>query len=90
MPKILTPLSLFNNLDVSLPTFPVILSSKQTDDVRIEYMNFSGRETGCGRVQIAAAFAYDVQSPAAGTVLIFPDSTDTIDEEVLRFFVTRG
>ena len=90
MPKILTPLSLFNNLDVSLPTFPVILSSKQTDDVRIEYMNFSGRETGCGRVQIAAAFAYDVQSPAAGTVLIFPDSTDTIDEEVLRFFVTCG
>ena len=90
MPKILTPLSLFKNFDVSLPTFPVKLSSTQINDMRIEHLNISGRETGCGRVQIAAAFAYDVQSPAAGTVLIFPDSTETIDEEILKFFVAQG
>jgi len=58
--------------------------------MRIEHLNISGRETGCGRVQIAAAFAYDVLSPAAGTVLIFPDSTETIDEEILKFFVSQG
>lgn len=90
MPKILTPLSLFKDFDVSLPTFPVTLSSNQIDDMRIEHVNISGRETGCGRVQIAASFAYDVQSPAAGTVLIFPDSTETIDEEILKFFVSHG
>ena len=90
MPKILTPLSLFKTIDVSLPTYPVMLSSTQIDDIRIEHLNISGRETGCGRVQIAAALAYDVQSPAAGTVLILPDSTETIDEETLKFFVSQG
>lgn len=77
-------------MDVSLPTFPVTLSSSQIDNVRIENVNISGRETGCGRVQIAASFAYDVQAPAAGAVLILPDSTETIDEDILKFFVSHG
>lgn len=90
MPKILTPLSLWNNFDTSLPVYPVKLLGNVNDGVKIERVNFSGRDTGSGRVQIAAAFAYDVQSPAPETVIIFPDSTDTIDEEVLKLFVQRG
>lgn len=90
MPNILTPLSIFNNFSASLPTNPVIISSSQIDDVRIERVTFSGRETEYGRVRIAAAFACNVVTPSIGTVLIFPDSTKTIDDEILRFFVSHG
>ena len=46
MPKILTPLSLFKDFDVSLPTFPVTLSSNQIDDMRIEHVNISDNPNG--------------------------------------------
>lgn len=90
MPNILTPSSLFNNLNLTLPLSPVIVSSAQVEDVKIDRIIISGRETEGGRVQIAAAFAYNVKTPSAGTVLIFPDSKETVDDDLLKFFVSRG
>ena len=90
MPNILTPITLCNSFDVSLPVNPVVLSVETRDGVKIERLNFQGRDTGDGRVQIAAAYAYDPNSTVTGTVLILPDSRDTLDDEVLSLFVKRG
>lgn len=90
MPNILTPISLWESFNSSLDTMPAVLSSKEENGIVFERVNFSGRDTGSGRVLIAAEYAYDKENPAEETVLVFPDSKDTIDEEVLKMFVRRG
>lgn len=90
MPNILTPVSLWESFESSLDTLPSVLSSKEENGIVFERVNFNGRHTGSCRVLIAAEYAYDKQNPAAETVIIFPDSRDTIDEELLKIFVQRG
>jgi len=88
--NILTPLSIWGQFDDSLDTNAEIISATETDGVVVERVTFMGRNTDDGRVKIAAAFAYDSLSPALETVIIFSDSTETIDEGLLKFFVNRG
>ena len=90
MPNILTPISLWESFNSSLSTMPEVLSSREESGIVFERVNFSGRDTGSGRVLIAAEYAYDKENPSEETVLIFPDSKDTIDEETLKMFVRRG
>lgn len=90
MPTILTPVSLWSKFNSSLDTAPEVVASAETNGIRYDRVYISGRATGSGRVKIAAVFACDAQSPAAETVLILPDSTDTVDEELLTLFVKRG
>ena len=91
MPNILTPVSLWENFNPSLATSPVVLSSAEDEGgVVIDRVNFSGRNTDRGRVLIAAAYAYDKNAPATPTVIVFPDSSETIDEDLLKLFVKRG
>ncbi|MDE6585974.1 MAG: hypothetical protein K2K80_04780 [Clostridia bacterium] len=90
MPKILTPVSLWNNFDVSLELNPQKDFEGVYSDVKVELVYFDGRDTGDGRVKIAAAFAYNDETADCGTVLILPDSKETIDIEVLKMFVKRG
>lgn len=90
MPNILTPVSLWESFQPSLDTMPVVLDSKEENGIVFERVKFYGRDTGSCRVIIAAEYAYDKQNPAAETVLVFPDSRDTIDENLLKMFVQRG
>lgn len=90
MANILTPNAMWNNFDDSLPTCPRTLSITEDDGIRLERVLFSGRETGAGRVQIYALLAQNAKNPEAATVLIFPDSNRTADEEVVKLFVRRG
>ena len=90
MANILTPVSLWGQFDKSLETEAEIISATEKDGVVVERVSFMGRNTDDGRVKIAAAFAYDSLSPSLETVIVFSDSTETIDEEVLKFFVSRG
>ncbi len=90
MSNILTPISLWSNFDVSLDIKAEIKSEVISQGVKIEKITFLGRDTGNGRVKIAAAFASEPQTPVAGTVLIMPDSTQTIDEGLLKFIVKHG
>lgn len=90
MPNILTPLSLWESFDASLETSPETLSVEENDGTVIERVNFYGRKIGDDRVIIAAAYAYDKTAPQADTVIILPDSRDTIDVELLKLFVKRG
>lgn len=90
MSKILTPISLWESFKPSLSTLPTVLSSKEENGIVLECVNFSGRDTGSGRVLIAAEYAYDKENPSEETVLIIPDSKETIDEKLLKMFVQRG
>ena len=90
MANILTPLSLWGQFDDSFDTNAEIISATETDGVVVERVSFFGRNTDDGRVKIAAAFAYDSLSPSLETVVIFSDSSETIEEFVLKFFVSRG
>lgn len=89
MPNILTPVSLWNNFDDSLELNAEKVFEGVYNGLRVERVTFFGRDTGSGRVKIAAAFAGDITSPN-GTVLILPDSSETIDIETVKFFVNRG
>jgi len=90
MSNILTPISLWNNFDATLDINAETKSESISQGIKIEKITFLGRETGNGRVKIAAEFAYDPQTSSAGTVLIMPDSTQTIDEGLLKFIVKHG
>lgn len=90
MPNILTPLSLWESFNPALDPSPVVLSSDERDGIVFERINFSGRDTGDGRVLVAAMYAYDKKSPASEAVIVYPDSKDTIDEGLLKMFVQRG
>ncbi len=90
MSSILTPPILWNDFDDSLDVDAEILQTKNVNGVVYESVSFFGRDTGEGRVKIYGVYAYDEKSPSKETVLIFPDSTDGIDEDILNLFVNRG
>lgn len=90
MANILTPLTLWNNFDDSLELNSEKLSSKTVDGIVYESISMLGRETGKGRVRIYGVYAYIEEEPSEETVLIFPDSSDGIDEDILKLFVQKG
>lgn len=90
MANILTPITLWQNFDIEPDSEARIVSTEESDEVTIERIVISGRKTEKGRVHIAAAYAYDTKSASSATVLILPDSKDTIDEGLLKLFVKRG
>lgn len=90
MPNIITPTTLFNNFDDSLDLIPVTLNSTITEGVKLENISFLGRETGDGRVKIFGTFASAENSPAQETILVLPDSSDTVDTNLLKMLVKKG
>ena len=90
MPQILTPTTLWNNFDDTLDLSAVTIGIKRSNGIKFERVNFFGRETGEGRVKIFGIFASSEASPSNDTVIIFPDSTESVNESVLRLFVERG
>lgn len=90
MPNILTPSNIWNNLDDTLDVSAVTIGVKRKKGIKFERVNFLGRETGEGRVKGFGIFASSETAPAKETVIIFPDSSDTVDEKVLSLFVERG
>lgn len=90
MPRILTPTQIWSEFDDSLDLTAVTLNKRVENGIVFEDVSFLGRETGDGRVRIFGVFASDEKQPADETVLIFPDSTDTVDYELLKLFVEKG
>lgn len=86
----LTPNALWGNFDDSSSTNPQTLSVINDGVTVIECVEFDGRDTGNGRVRIYAELAYNRFEPQTETVLILPDSSDTVDRELLKFFVSHG
>ncbi len=90
MPNILTPTILWHDFDDSLDIYAVLLKERYEDGIKFESVNFYGRETGEGRVKIYGVFATSEIVPSKETVLIFPDSSDGIDTDILKMFVQKG
>lgn len=90
MSNILTPTVLWNDFDDSLELNSEILNEREEDGIKYENVFFCGRETGEGRVKIYGVFASDCVAPAKETVIIFPDSSDGIDYDILKMFVKKG
>ncbi|MCD8041396.1 MAG: dienelactone hydrolase family protein [Clostridia bacterium] len=90
MSTILTPLSLWKNFDCSLDCNAQTLSEKSEDGIKFERLNFYGRRTAKGRVKVYAVFACSESAPAESTILLFPESSATVDEELLKLFVKNG
>ena len=90
MSQILTPTTLWNNFDDTLDVCAATIGIKRSNGIKFERVNFLGRETGEGRVKVFGIFASSETAPAKETVIIFPDSSETVSEAVLRLFVERG
>lgn len=69
---------------------PVSLGERIEDGVKFEYIHFSGRDTGMGRVTIYGVLATKEINPVRECVLIMCDSLDEIDEQMLAYFVKKG
>ncbi len=90
MSNILTPNAMWGAFDDSSQINPQTLSSFEEDGTVFECVAFDGRDTGAGRVRIYAELAYSASEPQSETVLILPDSCETVDRELLKFFVGHG
>ena len=90
MASILTPATLWDGCDDSADTSAEKIGERNADGIIFEDYYFYGRETGDGRVKIFGTFAYLKDEPVKETVLILPDSSDGVDEEVLKLFVNKG
>ncbi len=90
MSSIITPISLWKNFNDKLEVMPVTLGERIDDGIKFEYLNFSGRDTGMGRVTVYGVLATKENNPPKECVLILLDSTEEIDEQLLAFFVKSG
>lgn len=81
---------MWKDFDDSLPLEAVISGKKTLGGVRYEYVSFSGRKTEDGRVRVFGVFACNAEVPSSDGVLIIPDSSETVDERLLRMFVDNG
>ncbi len=90
MGAMITPVSMWKNLDCGLDLNPVSLRQVTNEGVKIEYLRFQGRDTGEGRVSGYAAYAESVGEKAGNAVLILPDSDSGICEDVIKMFATKG
>ncbi|MDE7380021.1 MAG: hypothetical protein K2N14_03110 [Clostridia bacterium] len=88
--KILTPISLWQNFNDKLEVMPVTLGERVDDGVKFEYLNFSGRDTGMGRVTVYGVLATRETNAPKECVLILRDSLEEIDEDMLAYFVKCG
>ena len=69
---------------------PVTLGERTENGVKFEYVNFSGRDTGMGRVTVYGVLARKEVNPSHECVLILLDSLEKIDEGLLAHFVNSG
>ncbi len=90
MPEtILTPVTLWQSFDDSLPLKEVKLNTYSIQSANITNVYFSGRETAKGRVRIFGVYG-EPSIPSKGSLLILPDACDTVDSEVVMYFANLG
>ncbi len=86
---ILTPITLWQGFDDSLPLKDVIIKTIPFTSADFNYLYFSGRQTATGRVRIYGLYAKQ-KGESRGSILILPDAKDTVDQEIVLNFVNLG
>lgn len=87
---ILTPASLWKDFSNELSTQAESCESLIKDGIKYEYVTFSGRNTGEGRVLIYGVIASAEANPSKNCVLILQDGNTAADENLLAYFVNKG
>ncbi len=86
---ILTPITLWNSFDDTLPLKEVQLNTFTLNNAVYSQVYFSGRQVGLERVRIFGLCAMQ-KNESKGSILILPDVVDTIDGELVNHFVNLG
>ena len=86
----MTPTTLWSDFDDTLELSAEKLSEESVKGIKYEEVTFLGRATGAGRVKAYAVYAYDEAAPSADTVIIFPDSSESVDRNLIDIFVKKG
>ncbi len=84
---ILTPITLWEDFNENLPLKEVFIKSVQNKNARFYYTYFSGRKIENERVRIFGLFGEPNVEPI-GTILILPNVSDTVDFELVDYFVS--
>lgn len=86
---ILTPQTLWQSFDDSLPLKEVKLNVLPMPSANLTYCYFSGRQTSLSRVRIYGVYA-EQKGKSKGSVLILPDVGDEIDVDLIIHFSSLG
>ena len=87
--NILTPITLWQNFDDSLPLKETVIKTVPIGNADFNYLYFSGRQTNAGRVRIYGIYAKQ-KVKSLGSILILPDVKDKIDQELVFHFSNLG
>ncbi|MCD8205420.1 MAG: hypothetical protein LUD29_02250 [Clostridia bacterium] len=90
MSDIMTPLNIWDGLDLGLEPKCRVLEEFKEDDVTLRHLMFLGRDTGEGRVEIHGVMAYSGDVPSDRGVLYLPDSGDAVSVDILKLFASKG
>lgn len=88
--KILTPTTLWNDFDTTLPPSCTVLEETQRDGICLQRIRFFGRAVGNERVNIYAVFGFPAGKDNLPALLILPDARLTCDEALVQKFANRG
>ncbi|PWM50645.1 MAG: hypothetical protein DBX39_03005, partial [Bacillota bacterium] len=88
--KILTPITLWNDFNDSLPVNEQIVEEWTEEKSVFRKVRFSGRAVGASCVNIFALFGMPSEGNAIPALLILPDCDHTADIALIRRFVQKG
>lgn len=88
--KILTPITLWNDFNDSLPVNEQIVDEWTEEKSIFRKVRLSGRSVGASRVNIFALFGMPSEGNAIPALLILPDCDHTADIALIRRFVQKG
>ncbi len=86
---ILTPKTLWEDFNDTLPLKESIVKSLSLNGIDIKHIYFSGREVGGERVRIYGIYAKNLME-SKGSILILPDVYSTIDTELIVKYASLG
>ena len=78
--KILTPVTLWNDFDDSLPLNAEVKKEYAKEKAQFRILGFSGRAVGSERVRISALYAFPKGNANCPSLLVLPDADKTFDE----------
>ena len=88
--KILTPVTLWNGFNDSLPLQCTIEDETLKEKTIVRRLRFFGRAVGNKRVNIYALFACPKEGDAIPGLLVLGDVTESVDEALAERFVAKG
>ena len=88
--KILTPISLWQDFDASLPLQPEIVEERETDGILYRETTFWGRQTKQNRVQIYGVEVRPVGVDTLPALLLLTEANRAVDLRLAERFARRG